>query len=139
MAPYGAGNSAHYGVTSSTTVGSAGNPAKGGTGVNLFADPNAVYNMFRYALPTDTSANGAGVLRNLPSWNLDMTVSKDVTFRERYGFMLIFQSTNVLNHVFLTVPNLALGSPTTFGVITSSSTVPAYNPRQIEFGLRVHF
>jgi hypothetical protein len=68
-----------------------------------------------------------------------MTVTKDVTLHERYGFMLIFQSTNVLNHVFLTVPTLALGNPTTFGVITSSSTTPAYNPRQIVFGLRFHF
>lgn len=138
MSPYTGGSSAHYGVTS-TGAGSRGNASVGGTGINLFANPQAVYDMFRYALPTDTSANGAGVLRNLSSWNLDTTVSKDVTFRERYGFMLIFQCTNVLNHVFLTVPNLALGSPSTFGVITSSSTTPAYSPRQIEFGLRLHF
>jgi hypothetical protein len=138
MSPNTGGSSAHYGVTSSG-AGSRGNASNGGTGINLFANPQAVYDMFRYALPTDTSANGAGVLRNLSSWNLDMTVTKDVTFRERYGFMLIFQSTNVLNHVFLTVPSLALGNPTTFGVITSSSTTPAYNPRQIEFGLRFHF
>lgn len=137
MAPYTAGNSAHYGVSSSTTVGSAGNPSKGGSGINLFADPNAVYNSLRYALPTDTNSGGGGVIRNLPGWNLDMTVTKDVTFRERYGFMLIFQSTNVLNHVVMGAPNLALGSPTTFGVITASAA--SYNPRQMEFGLRVHF
>jgi hypothetical protein len=137
LSPYTGGNSANYGVTSSTTVASAGN--KRGTGINLFADPNAVYNQFRYALPTDTSAGGGGILRNLPSWNLDMTVSKDLVFRERFGMTFIVQSTNVLNHVFLTVPNLALGSPTTFGVITSPSTTPQYNPRQMEFGLRFHF
>lgn len=138
--PYNAGNSANYGVTSSTspscaTVATAGNASKGGTGINLFANPCAVYQQFRYALPTDTNSGGGGVLRNLPGWDLDMTVSKDVTFRERYGFMLIFQSTNVLNHVVLTAPNLALGNPTTFGVITSSTN----NPRVMEFGLRVHF
>jgi hypothetical protein len=66
-----------------------------------------------------------------------MTVTKDVTFRERYGFMLIFQSTNVLNHVILGAPNYSLGNPRTFGVITASAL--AYNPRQMEFGLRVHF
>ena len=140
MSPYNGGNSANYNVSSSTTIASAGNPAKKGTGINLFADPNAVYNQFRYALPTDTSANGGGVLRNLSSWNLDMTVTKDITFKERFGMMFIVQSTNVLNHVFLTVPtNLALGNPTTFGVITSSSTTPQYNPRQMVFGLRFHF
>ena len=137
MSPYTAGNSAHYGVSSSTTIGSAGNPSTKGTGINLFADPNAVYNSFRYALPTDTRAGGGGVIRNLPGWDLDVTVTKDLTFRERFGMMFIVQSTNVLNHVVLGAPNFALGSPTTFGVITSSAT--NYNPRQIEFGLRVHF
>jgi len=129
--PYTGGNSAHYGGTSSSTIGSKG------TGVSLFANPTAAYNLFRYALPTDTSAGGGGVIRNLPAWNLDMTVTKDLTIRERFGMMFIFQSTNVLNHVLLGAPNFALGSPTTFGVITSSAT--SYNPRQMEFGLRFHF
>jgi hypothetical protein len=138
LSPYNAGNSANYGVNSSTTIGSAGNPApRRGSGINLFADPNAVYNNFRYALPTDTTANGAGVLRNLPAWDLDLTVTKDLTFHERFGMMFIVQSTNVLNHVVLTTPNLALGSPTTFGVISSSAG--SYTPRQMEFGLRFHF
>ena len=135
-APYTAGNSANYGVVSSTTVARAGNANKG-TGINLFADPNAVYNQFRYALPTDTNSGGGGVIRNLPAWDLDMTVTKDLTIRERLGMMFIFQSTNVLNHVILGVPNLALGSQTTFGVITASAA--SYNPRQMEFGLRFHF
>jgi hypothetical protein len=138
-APYAAGNFANYGITSSSTVASAGNASKGGTGINLFADPNAVYNQFRYALPTDTNSGGGGVIRNLPAWNLDMTVTKDLTIRERFGMMFIFQSTNVLNHVVLAAPNLALGGSgqNTFGVITASAT--SYNPRQMEFGLRVHF
>src|SRR5260370_40025505 len=93
--------------------------------------------MFRYALPTDTNSGGGGVIRNLPAWNLDMTVTKDLTFRERFGMMFIFQSPNVLNHVVLGAPNFALGSPTTFGVITSSAA--SYSPRQMRFGLRVHF
>jgi Carboxypeptidase regulatory-like domain len=137
MSPYNAGNSANYGVSSSTAIASAGNPAKKGTGINLFADPNAVYNQLRYALPTDTSANGAGVLRNLPGWDVDLTVTKDINFTERFGMMFIAQSTNVLNHVVLTVPNLSLGGQTTFGVVTASAA--SYNPRQMEFGLRFHF
>jgi hypothetical protein len=135
--PYTGGNSANYGVSSSTTVASAGNASKKGTGINLFADPNAAYNMFRYALPTDTNSGGGGVIRNLPGWNLDVTVTKDVTFHERFGMMLIVQSTNVLNHVVLGAPSFALGSPTTFGVITASAA--SYSPRQMEFGLRFHF
>ncbi len=34
-------------------------------------------------------------------------------------------------------PTFSLGNPRTFGVISASAA--AYNPRQIEFGLRVHF
>jgi len=142
--PYTAGNSAHYGVDTTSiascaglNVAAAGNASSGGTGVNLFANPCAVYNSLRYALPTDTNSGGGGVIRNLPAWNLDMTVTKDLTIRERFGMMLIFQSTNVLNHVILGAPNFSLGSPRTFGVITASAT--SYNPRQMEFGLRFHF
>jgi len=81
--------------------------------------------------PTDTNSGGGGVIRNLSGWDLDMTVTKDLSIRERFGIMFIFQSTNVLNHVVLGAPNFALGSPTTFGVITASAA--SYNPRQIEF------
>jgi hypothetical protein len=144
MAPYKGGNSAHYGVNTTNisscaglNVGTAGNAASGGTGINVFADPCAVYNSFRYALPTDTNSGGGGVIRNLPGWDLDMTVTKDITFRERFGMMLIFQSTNVLNHVIMGAPPFSLGNPRTFGVISASAA--AYNPRQMEFGLRVHF
>ena len=139
MAPYTGGNSANYGVTSApgSSVAAAGNASSKGTGINLFANPAAVYDMFRYALPTDTNSGGGGVIRNLPAWNMDLTVSKDLTFRESFGLTLIFQSTNVLNHVVLTVPNLSLGNPRTFGVITSSAST--YNPRQMEFGVRLHF
>ena len=142
--PYTAGNSAHYGVNTAnisscagSTVASRGNGSNGGTGINIFADPCAVYNSFRYALPTDSNSGGGGVIRNLPGWNLDVTVTKDITFRERFGMMFIVQSTNVMNHVIMGAPNFALGNPTTFGEITASAA--SYNPRQIEFGLRFHF
>src|SRR5260370_34175073 len=88
-APYAAGNSANYGITSSTTVASAGNASKGGTGINLFVDPNAVYNQFRYALPTDTNSGGGGVIRNLPNCDLYMTVTQDLRSSGRVGRTII--------------------------------------------------
>jgi len=141
--PYTAGNSAHYGVTSTTGVGSAGNAPKG-TGINLFANPGAVAAQFRPLLPgLDTNAGGNGVLRGLPGWNLDMTVAKDLTFRERFGATFMFQFSNMLNHVRFADPTLSLANPSTFGVITrsaaGSTTIPLYTPRQLEFGLRFHF
>jgi hypothetical protein len=43
----------------------------GGTGINISANPCAVYNSLRTALPTDTNSGG-GVIRNLPGWDLQM-------------------------------------------------------------------
>lgn len=43
--------------------------------------------------------------------------------------------TNVLNHNQLSNPTLSLTSPSTFGRITTQSN----RPRNVEFGLRIHF
>jgi hypothetical protein len=151
--PYTGGNSAHNNVTSSGPAGINGNAAKGGSGLNLFADPNATYALFRRPiLGYDTSGGGAGVLRGLPSWSLDVTLSKEIRATERLGATLIIQITNVLNHFQPANPTLNIDSPQTWGVITNQATtgnlsgiggtadgVPAINPRQMEFGLRVHF
>jgi hypothetical protein len=151
--PYTGGNSAHYNVTSTGKAGTNGNPATGGSGLNIFADPNATYALFRRPiLGYDTSGGGAGVLRGLPSWSLDATISKEIRATERVGATLIIQITNVLNHFQPANPTLNIDSPQTWGVITNQATtgnlsgiggtadgVPAINPRQMEFGLRLHF
>jgi hypothetical protein len=150
--PYTGGNSAHYNVSSSG-AGVNGNPSKGGSGINLFADPNATYALFRRPiLGLDTTGGGAGVLRGLPSWSLDATVSKEIRATERLGATFIIQITNVLNHFQPENPTLNIDQPQTWGVITDQSTtgtlsgiggtargVPTINPRQMEFGLRLHF
>jgi hypothetical protein len=146
------GNSLHHNVAGSNGVGTNGNPAKGGSGLNIFADPAAAYAMFRRPiLGIDTTGNGAGVLRGFPSWALDATLSKEIRATERFGATLIIQVSNVLNHFQPDNPSLNIDSPQTFGVITNQSTtgslagingtggVPAINPRQMEFGLRIHF
>ena len=151
--PYTAGNSAHYNVASSGPAGINGNAAKGGSGINIFGDPNATYALFRRPiLGLDTTGGGAGVLRGLPAWSLDTTISKEIRATERIGATLIIQITNILNHFQPENPTLNIDSPQTWGVITDQSTtgtlsgiggtargVPAINPRQMEFGLRVHF
>jgi hypothetical protein len=151
--PYTGGNSVHHNVTGSGGVGVNGDPARGGSGLNLFADPAATYAMFRRPiLGIDTTGGGAGVIRGLPSWALDVTLSKDIRATERFGATLMIQVTNVLNHYQPENPTLNIDSPQTWGVITDQSTngqlsgiggtahgVPTINPRQMEFGLRVHF
>ena len=136
-APYTGGTSAQYGVTGSGGVGT-NNPY----GVNMFSNPAAVYSEFRPCiLGMDTSCGGYANLRGLPSWNLDTSLVKDFgIIKERVGATLIFAFTNVLNHNVLSNPtattaNFSLTSPTTFGRITTQSNTP----RNMEFGLRIHF
>jgi hypothetical protein len=85
-------------------------------------------------LGLDTTGGGAGVIRGLPSWNLDATASKDIRATERLGATIIFQFTNVLNHFQPSNPSLNIDSPQTFGVISGGGA-----SRQMEFGLRIHF
>jgi hypothetical protein len=136
LSPYTSGNSLHQNVSSSTSVAASGNPAKSGSGLNLFADPNAVFGQFRrLVLGVDTSGGGTGRLRGMPTWNLDMAVSKDFRYNERMGVTFNAQFSNMMNHFQASNPSLNIDSPSTFGVITGQ----ANTPRQIEFGLRVHF
>ena len=76
-------------------------------------------------------------MRGLPTWNLDASALKDIgVWKEgRVGATLSFSFTNVLNHFQAGGPSLSLSSPTTFGRITGQ----ANTPRNLEFGLRIHF
>lgn len=137
IGPYTYNPHLNYAVTGSNGIGTVNS-----TGVNMFADPAALYNNFRRCiLGYDTSCGGINNLRGLPQWNLDATLSKEVKFTERVGLTLTVQFTNVLNHwqpadpTAVSANNLSLTSPTTFGRITAS----AFNPRQMEIGARIHF
>jgi hypothetical protein len=135
IAPYTAGNSAHYNVVA-TGAGTTGNASAGGSGINMFANPAAVLADFRpLILGLDTSSGGAGVLRGLPTWNLDATASKDFRIREGIGASIIIQASNVLNHFQPSNPSLNIDSPQSWGVISGQ----ANTPRQMQFGLRIHF
>jgi hypothetical protein len=133
---YYSGNSVHSNVLYFNGVGSSGNPASGGSGLNMFANPSDALSGFRpLILGYDTNTNGTGVLRGFPTWNLDLAVNKDFLVTERIGATFIAQFSNVLNHFQATTPSLNISSPSTWGVVTSQSNTP----RQIEFGLRIHF
>jgi hypothetical protein len=144
LGPYTQGNSSHGNVQSTTTVASSGNPTTGGSGLNIFGDPQAAYSLFRRPiLGIDTTGGAGGVLRGFPTWNLDMAVSKEFKYRERYSLTFNAQFSNMLNHFQPAnpgdngSPSLNIDSPTNWGVITAPATGNV--PRQIEFGLRLHF
>ena len=75
-------------------------------------------------------------MRGPPTWNLDADIIKDIgVYKERVGVMLFFTITNVLDYFQPSNPSFSLTSPTMFGQITG----PANAPRNMEFGVRVHF
>lgn len=131
-APYTGGMSAIYNNAGTNGVGT-NSPAA----INVYSDPSAIISEFRKCvLGFDTNCAGYA-LRGLPRWNLDLAVGKTINFGERVGADLSFQFTNVMNHTALADPTLALTTPNTFGRINGINTNT--NPRQMEFGLRLHF
>ena len=131
--PYTGGTAANY-----NDHGSGGVGTNNGPGVNMFANPAAVAGEFRdCTLGIDQSCSGYANIRGMPRWNLDASLTKDIALWKegRVGAQFNFLFTNVLNHVVMNNPSLDVSSPTTFGRILSQINVP----RQMEFGLRIHF
>jgi len=131
--PFTGSSAVNYNVAGSNGAGTT-NP----TGVNAFADPAAVLSQFRKCiLGFDTNCQSYA-MRSPSRWNVDLGVHKTIAFfREGMGADLSFQFTNVLNHVVMGNPTLTLTTPSTFGRITGISTTST--PRNMEFGLRLHF
>ncbi len=139
--PFTGGNSAQYNVaTAGTCAGTSGSTIPGGTGMNMFANPCAVWNEFRRPVLGQDTGSGGFAIRGFPFWNLDATVSKDFRATERIGVTLSFQFVNILNHFVPADPTTNIDTASSFGVVTDQFTTPngAQN-RSIEFGLRVRF
>ncbi len=133
----------NFNVPGSGGIGTSGNPATGGTGLNLFSNPQTVYNDFTF-VQLSTNLDGSGhVLRGLPFWNVDTSVGKKWPITERVNFNTSFDFYNLFNHPNFSNPSLVLtgSSISTFGVI-SSTAVPANrqsSSRWIMFGARLEF
>jgi hypothetical protein len=138
LSPYKGGNTVHYNVPGGPAPCnpsiSVGTSTK--ANINYFGDPASAFCQFRPPLVGfDNQTGGQGILRGLPTWNLDMSVGKEFKLTERMNAKFIATFTNVLNHNQLSNPTLNLTSPQTWGVISSQ----ANTPRQMEFGLRFGF
>src|SRR5262249_13422886 len=138
---FAGGNSAIYNLTVPSGCGLNGNASRGGSGINMFADPNAVCQGFRRPiLGIDTTDSGAGVIRGFPTWNLDATLSKDIRATERIGATLIFQFSNLLNHFQPANPTMNIDNLAAWGVVTNQATsANGLQARTMEFGLRIRF
>ena len=126
---------AFTGVAGSNGVGTSGNPATGGTGVNLFENPEQAYNAFRRLQISEDERAGRGTLRGLPRWNLDLAFGKRIQVAGSVSATVTAEIVNVFNSRQYGNPTLNLTSPATFGVITSQANLP----RQVQIGLRVEF
>jgi hypothetical protein len=129
------GNSVHSGVPGSGGVGTDGNPATGGSGLNIFANPQAVLADFRPIQVSKDGRSGRGVLRGFPYSNFDLSLAKRTLVTERVAFLFSADFLNAFNHVVFNDPTLSMQDPASFGVISSQ----ANNPRAIQFGLRLEF
>ncbi|HZS54779.1 MAG TPA: carboxypeptidase-like regulatory domain-containing protein [Bryobacteraceae bacterium] len=133
----------NHNVVGSGGIGTTGNPASGGTGLNIFANPQAVYNDFTF-VQLSTNLDGSGhPMRGLPYWNLDTSIGKKWPITERVNFNTSFDFYNLFNHANFNNPSLNLTGSTiaSFGVITST-LVPANrqaSSRWIMFGARLEF
>ncbi|MEO8369472.1 MAG: carboxypeptidase regulatory-like domain-containing protein, partial [Candidatus Solibacter sp.] len=130
LTPYTGGMTPIYNNAGANGVGT-NSPAA----INVYSDPAAVLAQFRKCVLGFDSSCGGYALRGLPRWNVDLSVGKNIKAGERFGADLSFQFTNVFNHMALADPTLTLTTPTTFGRINGQ----ANTPRQMEFGLRLHF
>jgi hypothetical protein len=132
------GNSIHSGVAgdAATQAGINGDPARGGTGLNLFANPAAVLASFRPAMVSmDTTSGGGGQLRGLPRWNADVSLARRFQVNERWSATFSGQFYNLFNVVQFADPSVSLQSPQSFGVLSTQLN----SPRIIQFGLHLDF
>jgi hypothetical protein len=148
--PYSGQQGGNYGVAGGSGsnivfgTNSVGTATHSGVnyGMNMWANPAAIYSEFRpCVLGIDTRCGGgAGPLRTMPTWNLDAQIVKNLNlYKEHLGAQVFFTFTNIMNHFQPSFGNstttATLTNPSNFGQITSQ----ANTPRSLEFGLRLHF
>jgi Carboxypeptidase regulatory-like domain len=132
---YTGGSSSHYNVSGSNGVGTA-TAGTGNRAVNLFKDPEAVWNQVRGPiLGIDSKNPGVGPIVGTPYWNVDMSVEKNVKVWESVSLKFSVIFTNVFNHNVLADPAMTLYDSSTWGVQNTQEN----DPRKMEFGMRVSF
>lgn len=101
-------------------------PVNGG----IFGDP--VRNPI---LGLDGEDGGGGPVYGLPFWNMDLGLSKNIKFHERYHANVYFQYYNVFNHMQPGDPCYYSDYTSAWGVLGCGGNLQANNPRQLQLGL----
>ena len=84
---------------------------------------------------TDYGNSGVGIVLGPGQFNWDLSIIKMTRFGERHSLQFRTEFFNAFNHPQFNNPGAAVSTPTTFGIITSSSV----NPRLIQFALKYQF
>src|SRR5262249_50803006 len=101
-------------------VSPASGPGSASTGLNLFADPGAVFNEFRNVeISKDGRTGRANPLIGLGFWNLDMSLGKKTAITERLTMTFSADFFNIFNHPNFQDPTLNISAAPAFGVIGS--------------------
>ena len=133
------GSGAHYNPTGTTGCGNEG-IGTSGFGPNLFPNPaQAFCNVRQPILGVDSGDGGWGVVRGLPYWNMDLSVTKQIRLTERLNLQGSVVFINIFNHVVFQDPGpgdyIDTSNPAGFGTLPGQ----ANTPRTMEFGLRLNF
>jgi putative hemolysin len=142
--PNSFGNTVNTDVKGSGGIGVNGDPAGAsrGSGLNLYSNPEQVFNSFRRVeLSRDGRAGRANPLRGMPRWNLDISLGKRTQVTEKLGVTFLADFFNIFNKVDFANPNLDLNDRGSFGVITAQFVPPSRTAgsRWIQLGLRIDF
>ncbi|MHB8639153.1 MAG: TonB-dependent receptor [Candidatus Acidiferrales bacterium] len=107
----------------------------GRSGINMFANPTAVFNSLSRPLLSQNLRPYNYNMVGFPLWNVDMSVGKNVVATERFKAILTADFFNVFNLMMPANPNLSMNNPSAFGVVTGQ----ANGPRVTQLGLRFEF
>lgn len=136
--------SAYSGMVISVTANA---PTFGGSRPNLIGNPRpshpSVNNWLNsgafQAIPAYTNGNAPRTLPNYftqPTINLDSSISRTVSFADRYKAEFRVEAFNTLNSTIFGSPGTTFGNAT-FGII--SSLRPGTAPRVLQFGFKGYF
>lgn len=142
--PLSFGNDVNRGVNGSNNIGTNGDPANRGTGLNLFSNPEQVFNSFRRVeISRDGRAGRANPLRGPTRWNVDLSLGKTTQIKEGFKVTFLADFFNAFNNVIFANPTLDLNNSRAFGVLTTQFIPPdragTAGSRWIQLGLRMEF
>jgi hypothetical protein len=142
--PTSFGNDVNRNINGSNNIGTNGDPAARGTGLNLFANPEQVFNSFRRVeISRDGRAGRANPLRGPSRWNVDLSLGKQTAIKESVKVTFLADFFNAFNNVIFANPTLDLNNSRAFGVLTTQFIAPerggTAGSRWIQLGLRIEF